>query len=117
MPPSGTEPPPAVDVSDGVAAPREPTPAESAEAVLLSNRSAAHAKLYQYDAALEDATAAVALRPRWGKAHGRVGAAFLGLNDVVRAEAAYREGLVHEPSAQLQQGLDEVLKRTNSQAD
>ena len=42
-----------------------------------SNRSAAHAKLAQFDAALEDATAA-ALRPTWGKAHGRVGVAYLG---------------------------------------
>ena len=101
-----------VDVSDGDATTqREPTAAESAEAVLLSNRSAAHAKLYQYHAALDDAESAVKLRPRWGKAHGRVGAAFLGLGDLGAAEAAYREGLRHEPSEQLDKGLEEVLNR------
>ena len=99
-----------VDVSDAGGAPtRAPTPAESAEAVLLSNRSAAHAKLYQYHAALDDAMRAVELRPTWGKAHGRVAAAHQGLGAMGEAEAAYRLGLRHEPSEQLQAGLDEVL--------
>jgi hypothetical protein len=35
----------------------------------------------------------------------------VGRQDWKRAEAAYREGLQHEPSSvQLQQGLEEVLK-------
>ena len=60
--------------------------------------------------ALEDARDAVSLCPGWGKAHGRCGAAHVGLKDWARAEAAYREGLMHEPgSAMLQQGLDEVM--------
>ena len=69
----------AVDVSDETVAGEDGTgrgarreEAVHAEAVLLSNRSAAHAKLGQFHAALEDASAAVALRPDWGKAHGRV---------------------------------------------
>ena len=81
----------------------------TSESVLLSNRSAAHAKLAQYHAALEDADAAVALRPTWGKAHGRRGAALLGLGDARKAEAAYHEGLAHEPGAVgLQEGLAEA---------
>ena len=81
----------------------------TSESVLLSNRSAAHAKLAQYHAALEDADAAVALRPNWGKAHGRRGAALLGLGDARKAEAAYHEGLAHEPGAVgLQEGLAEA---------
>ena len=119
-PPEGTpstssEP---VDVSDAsggagaVAATASGEGASHAEAVLLSNRSAAHAKLAQFDAALEDATAAVALRPTWGKAHGRVGAAYLGLGDARKAAESYRFGLTHEPaSAQLQQGYEDACKK------
>lgn len=88
------------------------------EGVLLSNRSAAHARLSQFHAALDDADAAVRARPRWGKAHGRVGAAHLGLGNAARAAEAYREGLQHEPaSALLQEGLEEALQRLNPTAD
>ena len=90
----------------------EAAAAAAAESVLLSNRSAAHAKLGQYHSALDDANAAVALRPSWGKAHGRRGAALLGLGDPRNAEEAYREGLEHEPtSAQLKEGLEEASRR------
>ena len=92
--------------------------AEEAEAVLLSNRSAAHAKQYQYAAALEDAQAACSLRPRWGKAWGRAGAAHFGLGQLTEAEAAYCEGLACEPTnAQLEQGLEEVFKRREKAAE
>ena len=97
-----------------VAAPpaEEAEAAAQAEAVLLSNRSAAHAKLGQYHAALEDAALAVALQPSWGKAHGRVGAAYLGLGDARKAAESYRIGLTHEPgSAQLAQGYEDACKR------
>jgi tetratricopeptide (TPR) repeat protein len=63
------------------------------EAVLRSNRSAAHARLSQFALSLEDADAAVALRPEWGKGHGRRGAALAGLGRWREAEAAYRDGL------------------------
>lgn len=63
------------------------------EAVLRSNRSAAHARLCQFRHALEDANAALALRPEWGKGYGRRGTALLGLGEWRQAEAAYREGL------------------------
>jgi stress-induced-phosphoprotein 1 len=80
-------------------------------AAIESNRSAAHAKLGQFHAALEDADAAVARRPDWAKAHGRRGAALHGLREWARSESAYLEGLTHEPdSAQLQQGLEEARK-------
>ena len=80
-------------------------------AAIESNRSAAHAKLGQFHAALEDADAAVARRPEWAKAHGRRGAALHGLREWGRSEAAYLEGLTHDPdSAQLQQGLEEARK-------
>ena len=79
----------------------------------MSNRSAAHAKCGQYHAALEDADSCLRIRPDWGKGHGRRGAALQGLKDWKRAEAAYQEGLSHEPtSAQLLAGLEETLKRS-----
>ena len=45
------------------------------DATLHSNRSAARLLLGRADGALADAERAVALRPRWAKAHSRVGAA------------------------------------------
>ncbi|KAL1528485.1 hypothetical protein AB1Y20_009828 [Prymnesium parvum] len=89
-------------------------PPEEMQVVLLSNRSAAHAKCAQYHAALEDAEQVVALKPDWGKGHGRRAAALQGLQDWKQAEAAYRLGLQCDPSnAQLKQGLQEVLERTS----
>lgn len=91
-------------------------------------------------AALEDAEQVVALKPDWGKGHGRRAAALQGLQvlsprpllppqhfaaahalayglhaqDWKQAEAAYRLGLQCDPSnAQLKQGLQEVLERTS----
>ena len=55
-----------------------PHPACSNE-VFFSNRAAAHAALEQWDASLEDARRAVAMRPGWAKAHQRLGTAFFGL--------------------------------------
>ena len=81
-------------------------------AVLLSNRSAAHARLAQYAAALDDADAALALRPDWGKAHGRRAAAYEGKGDWARVVAAYEEGLSHDPqSAALASGLAAARER------
>ena len=79
--------------------------------MLRSNRSAAHAKLMQFHAALADADVAVALRPDWGKGHGRRGAALLGLRDWARAQTAFRNGLLHDSSSSnLKQGLQEALE-------
>ena len=47
--------------------------------VYYSNRSAAHAALQQWREALEDAQACTRLKPRWGKAWSRRGAAQSGL--------------------------------------
>ena len=67
-------------------------------AALFSNRSAAHSRLGQFSAALEDADEALRLRPDWAKAHGRRGAALHGLGDLSRSEEAYQCGVRLEPT-------------------
>ena len=63
-------------------------------------------------AADDDADAALALRPDWGKAHGRRAAAYEGKGDWARAVAAYEEGLSHDPqSAALARGLAAARER------
>ncbi|KAH8053891.1 hypothetical protein JL721_10611 [Aureococcus anophagefferens] len=59
--------------------------ADATDGVLYSNRSACHAKLDAFAAALRDADACVALKPTWAKAASRRGAALFGLG---RSEAA-----------------------------
>ncbi len=78
-------------------------------AVLLSNRSAAHAAAGNFAGALEDADRAVRATPRWGKAHARRGAALLGLGQAGEAVKAYLAGLAAEPGAEyLREGLAEA---------
>jgi len=69
------------------------------DATVLSNRSAAHLLLGQADDALDDALKAVQLRPNWGKAHGRHGAALAALNCPKEAIAAYERGLKATPDS------------------
>jgi len=66
------------------------------KSVLLSNRSAAHAALRQWSAALADAEQAQALRPAWSKAHARAG---LALYHLLRGEDSLR---AYETAAQLE---------------
>lgn len=58
---------------------------------LHSNRSLAYYKAQRYRDALADADAAVALAPRWPKAHWRRAAALLALKRAPEAVLAYRE--------------------------
>ena len=79
------------------------------DATLLSNRSAAYLCLGRHEAALDDATACVRLRPSWGKAHGRHGAALAALGCAKDAVAAYERGLKHTPdSTQMQTELSRL---------
>ena len=71
--------------------------------VLFSNRSAAYASLRLWDKAIADGNECVRLRPDWAKGYCRLGAAFEGQNDLVKAENAYAEGLEREPENALLQ--------------
>ena len=59
------------------------------DATLLCDRSAALFALGRCEAALVDASRAVELRPRWGRAHGQHGAVLVALNCRKDAIAAY----------------------------
>ncbi|KAI9338912.1 hypothetical protein DFJ73DRAFT_798110 [Zopfochytrium polystomum] len=77
-------------------------------AVLFSNRSAAHASLRDYQAALDDADRAVALKKEWAKGHSRRGAALQGLARYKDAAAAYAAAVALDPAnAQLQKAKAE----------
>ena len=69
----------------------------SGDAALLSNRSAARLQLGRAAAALEDARAAVAARPGWGKAELRAAAAHEVLGEAEAAVAGYEAAARCEP--------------------
>ena len=79
------------DFAAAVARYSESLAAERSAAV-LSNRSAAHAGLSAWDAALADADGAAALEPSWPKAQRRRGAALTGLGRDAEATEAYAAG-------------------------
>ncbi|BFZ64703.1 Hsp90 cochaperone [Saitoella coloradoensis] len=85
--------------------------------VLYSNRSACHASLRNYNAALEDANKCVELNPGFAKGFGRKGAALHGQGDLVGALDAYEAGLkVDSSNAQLQAGLKSVKDAIDREA-
>lgn len=87
---------------------------DPSNAVLFSNRSAAHAGARHWEAALEDAQKTVELRPDWAKGWGRRGAALLGLGQADDAVSAYERALSLEPdNAQVRKGL-EAAQRAKS---
>ncbi|GJD12105.1 hypothetical protein Gasu2_62170 [Galdieria sulphuraria] len=66
-------------------------------ALLYSNRSAAHFNLRNFEAALEDAIKAVQLAPKWWKAYKRKGLSLLHLKYYEEAIATLEQGLALEP--------------------
>lgn len=69
---------------------------ENNEAI-LSNRSASYIKLEQFDLALNDAAKATKLKPDWGKAWGRLGAALYGLGRIDESLVAFSKANELEP--------------------
>lgn len=78
-------------------------------AVLYSNRSAAHTKAGNYVQALEDAEKAIEMKPDWIKGWSRKGTALCYLKRYEEAKIAFEEGLKIEPdNVQLKEGLAEA---------
>ena len=67
--------------------------ADPADAALWSNLSAARLVLGRAEESLQDALRAIELRPSWGKAHGRHGAALAALDCISDAISAYERGV------------------------
>lgn len=65
--------------------------------VYFCNRAAAHFKLGEQEAAVADCTAALALQPDYGKAHGRLGLALTALDRHREARAAFARAAQLEP--------------------
>ncbi|KAJ2954575.1 hypothetical protein O0L34_g2866 [Tuta absoluta] len=65
--------------------------------VYFCNRAAAHFKLGQHEDAVADCTAALAIQPNYGKAHGRLGLALSALEKHREARAAYARAVQLEP--------------------
>ncbi|DBA90775.1 TPA: hypothetical protein ACH3X1_003982 [Trebouxia sp. C0004] len=65
---------------------------------LYANRSVAYLALYQYQAALQDATKAVQLHQSWPKGYYRLGMAHMAMGDWDAAAAALSQGLHLDPS-------------------
>ena len=85
--------------------------------VVLSNRSAAYIKLEKYDMALIDAVNTTKLKPDWGKAWGRLGAALYGKNKLDEALVAYNKANELEPLyiyTQMMEQIKNLLKNMKS---
>ncbi|XP_018608454.1 tetratricopeptide repeat protein 28-like isoform X3 [Scleropages formosus] len=81
--------------------------------IIYSNRSAAHLKLGQYQAALKDADKAQHLNPKWPKAYFRQGVALQYLGRHADALAAFASGLAQDPkSLQLLVGMVEAAMKS-----
>jgi len=76
-----------------------------------SNRSVVHAKLEVFPEALADAKKCTELKPEFFKGWARVGSAYLGLEQLDEAEAAFQHGLtLSEENELCMEGLKEVEK-------
>jgi len=71
------------------------------EAVYFSNRSAAYAKVKQFELALSDGRKASRLREDWPKAHSRIGLALFGLEDFEEALKSFEKVLELDPNDKL----------------
>ena len=78
---------------------------------VLSNRSAAYIKLYKYDLALIDAIKTTKLKPEWGKAWGRLGAALYGQDKLDESLVAYNKDNELEPSEIYTQMMDQIKEQ------
>lgn len=66
-------------------------------AVYYCNRAAAHSKLNQHQAAIDDCKKAIAIDPLYSKAYGRMGLAHASLNQHVEAVRCYERAVELEP--------------------
>lgn len=84
-------------------------------AVYYSNRAAAFTLQEDWSSAIEDGMAAISLNPRYAKAYGRLGAAYLGVGNAERAAEAYAKALELEPeNEQYKRALEQSRRGSKS---
>ena len=76
--------------------------------MVLSNRSATYIKLEKWNEALNDAVMSTKLKPDWGKAWGRLGAALYGQDKLDEALVAYNKAYELEPSNIYLEMIEEI---------
>ncbi len=79
--------------------------------LILSNRSAAYIKLENWDEALKDAVTSTKIKPDWGKAWGRLGAALYGQDKLDEAIVAYNKANELEPSEIYTEMITEIKEK------
>ncbi|EXJ80349.1 stress-induced-phosphoprotein 1 [Capronia coronata CBS 617.96] len=81
--------------------------------ILYSNRSAAYAWKKDYENALKDAIKVTEIKPGWVKGWGRKAAAMHGMEDLIGAGWAYKEGIKRDPNiAQQYRPIIAAIDRT-----
>lgn len=83
--------------------------------ILFSNRSAAYAKVNNYEQSLKDAEQTISLKSDWPKGYSRKGAALELLEKYDEAIVTYQEGLKIEPSNSLLNDALAKCKESSSQ--
>jgi tetratricopeptide (TPR) repeat protein len=78
---------------------------------LLSNLSACHLALHQFDKALKAANECIKVAPHWAKAHSRKGAALRELKRDAEALKAYEQALQLDPTSEHIKGAVQSLKQ------
>mmetsp|Transcript_27266 Transcript_27266/g.78301 ORF Transcript_27266/g.78301 Transcript_27266/m.78301 type:complete len:1355 (-) Transcript_27266:95-4159(-) len=87
-------------------------------AAVLASRSSAYAKVEHYDAAFDDAKAAVELKAEWGAAWGSLGYAAAKRGSEFTSEAcdAYFKAVQYEPMGQYVDALFEVRRASSERS-
>jgi len=84
---------------------------------VLSNRSAAYIKMGKYNLALEDAVKTTKLKPDWGKAWGRLGAALYGMEKMDESLVAYNKANQLEPSEIYTEMMEQIKEKLKDMKD
>ncbi|KAI7687293.1 Small glutamine-rich tetratricopeptide repeat-containing protein beta [Sarcoptes scabiei] len=86
--------------------------------IYYCNRAAAHNKLNNYQASLNDSELAIQIDPTYSKAYCRMGLAYINLNDPLRARDAYKKAYELNPSdnnkSNLELAEEKLLETTNA---
>ncbi|KAI7687304.1 hypothetical protein SSS_09564 [Sarcoptes scabiei] len=84
----------------------------------ITATAAAHNKLNNYQASLNDSELAIQIDPTYSKAYCRMGLAYINLNDPLRARDAYKKAYELNPSdnnkSNLELAEEKLLETTNA---